>query len=157
MVIFSAGIPAEKITTYYANAIPEEAHGTVDRIIIPRMLHNLLRWNIADEELKALRKLLKDDGRVGVIQHRAKADAPYSYTDGSKGYLAEADVIALMALYGFELLATSEINANPADPADHEAGVWSLPPSYRADEADRERYEAIGESDRATLLFGKAK
>ena len=151
-----SGVPASEITAYFGNAIPEDADGTVDRILITRMLHNLLRWEIADQELLALRRMLKDDGLVGVVQHRAPADAAYSNTDGSKGYLHEADVIAMMELYGFELVAKSEINANPNDPANHEAGVWTLPPSFRLGDTDREKYAAIGESDRATLLFKKA-
>jgi len=151
------GVPAEAVRAWYGRSIPAEAHGTVDRILIPRMLHNLLRWNIADQELKALRELLKDDGLVGVVQHRAKPDAPYSYTDGNKGYLHEEDVVAMMELYGFELVEKSEINANPKDTADYEGGVWTLPPSLRGDEAKKEKYTAIGESDRATLLFKKAR
>jgi len=151
------GVPAEEIRVYYGNAIPQEAHGSVDRILIARMLHNLLRWEIADQELLALRKMLKDDGLVGVVQHRAKPSAPYSYTDGNKGYLHEADVVALMELYGFRLVAKSEVNANPKDLANYDAGVWTLPPSYRLGEVDKEKYAAIGESDRATLLFEKAR
>lgn len=151
------GVDAEGVRAYFGRSIPEEAHGTVDRIVIPRMLHNLLRWEIADQELLALRRMLKADGLIGVVQHRAKPSAPYSYTDGNKGYLHEADVVAMMSLYGFELVAKSEINANPKDPADHEAGVWTLPPSYRLGDVDKEKYAAIGESDRATLLFRKAE
>lgn len=151
------GIPAVKFSAYYGSGIPEEVYGTVDRILIPRMLHNLLRWEIADQELLAMRKMLKDDGLVGVVQHRAPESAPYTYTDGNKGYLHESDVIAMMELYGFELVGKSEINANPKDPANHEAGVWTLPPSLRLGETDREKYAAIGESDRATLLFRKAR
>ncbi len=151
------GIPAQEVSAYYGRSIPEDADGTVDRIVIARMLHNLLRWEIADQELLALRKMLEDDGLVGVVQHRAKEDAPYSYTDGNKGYLHEDDVVALLELYGFELVAKSEINANPRDPANHEAGVWTLPPTYRLGEVDKEKYTAIGESDRATLLFRKAR
>lgn len=149
-------LPAERFTAYFGSSIPEEAHGTADRILVIRMLHNLLRWDIADQELRALRKMLKDDGLVGVVQHRARPDAPYSYRDGSKGYLREQDVVALMELHGFRLVGKSEINANAADPANHEAGVWTLPPSYRLGETDKDKYAAIGESDRATLLFEKA-
>ena len=152
-----SGVPAATISAYHTNAIPEEAHGTVDRILIPRMVHNLLRWNIANEELRGLRKLLKDDGLVGIVQHRAKADSPWAYGDGSKGYLREADVIALMAVNGFVLVGKSEINANPKDTADYEAGVWTLPPSLRLGDEDKAKYEAIGESDRATLLFAKTR
>jgi len=56
---------------------------------------------------------------------------------------------------GFELAETSEINANPEDTADHPEGVWTLPPVMRLGDQDRERYEAIGESDRMTLRFTK--
>ena len=149
-------LPPERFRAYFGSSIPEETHGTVDRVLVIRMLHNLLRWDIADQELRALRKMLKDDGLVGVVQHRAKPDAPYSYTDGSKGYLREQDVVAVMELHGFRLVSKSEVNANAADPADHEAGVWTLPPSYRLGETDKDKYAAIGESDRATLLFEKA-
>jgi predicted methyltransferase len=51
------------------------------------------------------------------------------------------------------LRARSEINANPRDSADHEGGVWALPPTLANGDRDRERYLAIGESDRMTLTF----
>jgi predicted methyltransferase len=54
------------------------------------------------------------------------------------------------------LVAKSEINANPKDTADHPGGVWTLPPNYRLKEKDKEKYKAIGESDRMTLLFKKS-
>ena len=52
-------------------------------------------------------------------------------------------------------MAKSEINANPKDTKDHPRGVWTLPPSYRLKEKDKEKYQNIGESDRMTLLFTK--
>jgi predicted methyltransferase len=33
--------------------------------------------------------------------------------------------------------------------------VWALPPSFAGGAADRDRYAAIGESDRFTLKFVK--
>ncbi|HYP91534.1 MAG TPA: hypothetical protein VEQ59_25375, partial [Polyangiaceae bacterium] len=51
--------------------------------------------------------------------------------------------------------ARSEINANPKDTKDYPEGVWSLPPTLREGDKDRERYLAIGESDRMTLKFEK--
>ena len=54
---------------------------------------------------------------------------------------------------GFEFEAASEINANPRDTADHPNGAWSLPPFFRS--GDKEKYSAIGESDRMTLKFRK--
>ena len=56
---------------------------------------------------------------------------------------------------GFKLAEKSEINANPKDTKDYPDGVWTLPPSYRLGEKDREKYAAIGESDRFTLRFVK--
>ena len=154
----SSGLDASKITAYTTDTIPDEAKGTVDFVFIPRMLHNLLRWNVADSEIKAIRALLKDGGTLGIVQHRAKDDAPYSYTDGNKGYLRTADVVAFMDLNGFELVKKAEINANTKDTADYEKGVWTLPPGLRTSKDNAEnkaKYSAIGESDRMTLLFKK--
>jgi predicted methyltransferase len=97
-------------------------------------------------------RLLKPDGLFGIEQHRAKAGAPDAYVDGSKGYLRQTDVIRMIEAHGFTLVGASEINANPADTADHPQGVWELPPSLRT---KREELKAVGESDRMTLLFRK--
>jgi predicted methyltransferase len=69
--------------------------------------------------------------------------------------MREKDVIALVEAEGFRLVARSDVNANPKDPADHPAGVWSLAPTFSQGDTDRARYAAIGESDRMTLLFRK--
>ena len=150
------GIAADKISAYIASEAPEELNGTVDRILIIRMLHNMLRWGIADSELLTMRKLLKDDGMVGVVQHSAPEGMVYSKTDGNRGYLKKSTVIALMETYGFELVGESFVNANPSDTADHPAGVWTLPPRLARGDEDKAKYEAIGESNRMTLLFKKA-
>lgn len=134
---------------------PLARDGTVDRVLILRELHNLQQAGVLARELGAVHALLKPDGLLGVEQHRARADASDAYADGGKGYLREKDVIAAIEAQGFGLVAKSEVNANPRDPADHSEGVWTLPPYLRLGEADRERYLAIGESDRMTLLFRK--
>ncbi len=149
------GLAQDQVPFYFANAIPAEVNGTVDRVLIFRMMHNLKRWGIVDGEIAALHAALKPGGMLGIVQHRAKPDAPQAYVDGNKGYLKQAELIAYIESKGFELVDTSEINANPNDPADHEAGVWTLPPSYAMGDTDRAKYEAIGESDRMTLLFRK--
>ncbi|WOE76035.1 class I SAM-dependent methyltransferase [Alterisphingorhabdus coralli] len=151
------GIDAEKVLAFESDEAPEDIVGTVDRVLIFRSIHGLLNGNRADAELRALRTLLKDDGMVGVVQHRAKADAPYDVSSGTRGYVKQNYVVKLFELNGFELVDSSEINANPNDPADWEGGVWTLPPILRYGDEDRERYLAIGESDRMTLLFRKAK
>ena len=147
-----SGIPAERFAGMTLENLPDSEKGTFDRILVMRMMHNLMRWNIADQEIKAMRELLKPGGMIGIEQHRAKADAPFSYTDGSKGYLREADVIKFMEVNGFELVGSADYNANPRDPANHANGVWEMPPALAT---KREDLKALGESDRMTLLFRK--
>lgn len=155
-VAAASGLPAERFAAMTLDQVSDADKGTFDRILVMRMVHNLLRWNIADREIKAMRDLLKPDGMIGIEQHRAKADAPFSYADGSKGYLREADVIKFMEINGFTFVGKSEANANPKDPANWEGGVWTLPPVMRgAKEEDKARLQAIGETDRMTLLFRK--
>ena len=68
----------------------------------------------------------------------------------------EQYAIELIESVGFKLVGRSEVNANPqATRKDYEKGVWALPPTFAAGAADRERYAAIGESDRFTLKFVK--
>ncbi len=149
------GRPASDFSAFSLSAIPEGKKGTFDRILIMRMMHNMLNWNIADAEVKAMRDLLKPDGMIGIEQHRAKATAPFDYANGDNGYVREADVIKVMEVNGFELVAKSEINANAKDTANYPDGVWTLPPALALKDKDREKYQAIGESDRMTLLFKK--
>lgn len=155
-VAAASGLPAERFAAMTLENVPAAEKGTFDRILVMRMMHNLMRWNIADREIKAMRELLKPDGMIGIEQHRAKPDAPFSFTDGSKGYLREKDVIAFMEVNGFTFVGRSQANANPRDPANWPDGVWTLPPALRdVKEADKPRLQAIGESDRMTLLFRK--
>lgn len=147
------GLPADKFSGITLDNL--EGHkGTFDRILVIRAMHNILRAGTADTELRAMRELLKDDGMIGIVQHRAKADAPWSYANGTKGYLREADVIDFMRINGFELVGKTEINANPKDTADHKDGVWEMPPVLAT---KREDLKGLGESDRMTLLFKKAQ
>ncbi|MEO7252538.1 MAG: methyltransferase, partial [Arenimonas sp.] len=55
----------------------------------------------------------------------------------------------------FQLVDKSEVNANPRDGKDYSDGVWTLPPTLAKGDQDREKYLAIGESDRMTLRFVK--
>jgi predicted methyltransferase len=73
----------------------------------------------------------------------------------TSGYMPQDYVIQLAEQAGFVLEASTELNANPKDSADHPKGVWTLPPVLRLGEQDREKYLAIGESDRMTLRFRK--
>ena len=151
------GVNAERMAAFEIDEMPEDVAGTVDRVLIFRSMHGLNMSNQADTVLKAARMMLKDDGMVGVVQHRAPEGASYDdYGAQQKGYMRTQDVVAIFEANGFELADQSEVNANPNDPANWEGGVWTLPPVLRYGDQDRARYVAIGESDRMTLLFRKA-
>jgi len=140
---------------YTFGSIPESAAGSADVVLYIRALHNLARFGMLDTAVDDAWTLLAPGGTVGVVQHRAPADETDERADGSRAYLREADVIAAFEARGFVLEASSDINANPADAADYDMGVWALPPSFGGGEETREAMQAIGESDRMTLRFVK--
>ncbi len=153
------GIKAEGFTF---NTVPDKAVGKVDRVLMIRALHNLNRFEAnagtMTQALAAVRGMLKPDGLVGVVQHRLPESAADEGADGSRGYLKQSTVVAAFEAAGFELVASSEINANPKDQPGPEDIVWRLPPSLNGSKDDPEKraaMEAIGESDRMTLLFRK--
>ena len=154
------GIEAEGFSF---STIPEQAVGKVDRVLMIRALHNLNRFEATagtrSQALSGVRGMLKENGLVGVVQHRLPESAPAEGSDGSRGYLKQSDVIAIFKEAGFELVGSSEINANAKDKPGPQDVVWRLPPSLRGskdDPAKKAAMEAIGESDRMTLLFRKA-
>ena len=145
------------------NTVPEDAYNTVDRVLVIRALHNLKRFDATagtgSQALAAIRVMLKKDGLVGVVQHRIPETADDAGSDGSRGYLKQSTVVAMFKNGGFELVSSSEINANPKDQPGPEDIVWRLPPSLSDSKDKPERkaaMEAIGESDRMTLLFKRA-
>ena len=151
--------PGAPIEAWNSDTLPADLKGKADRVLVFRWVHNLWRIDLLRRELATIHGLLKDDGLLGIEQHRARGKSPASYTDGSMGYMREADVIALIEACGFELVGTSEINANRKDPANHARGVWMLPPNLSGvtDPAEKARLIEIGESDRMTLLFKKRR
>ena len=132
--------------------LPQE--GTVDLIVLARELHGMVNQGTLDAWLAEFNKALKPTGMVGIEQHRAPADAK-AEESAKKGYLPEKWVIEKLEASGFKLDAKSEVNANPKDTKDYAEGVWTLPPSYELGDKDKEKYAAIGESDRMTLRFKK--
>ncbi len=127
---------------------------SADKLLTFRNVHNWLKAGVADQVFAAAFKALKPGGIFGVVEHRADADATMAEMVES-GYVSEQTVIALAEAAGFLLLDSSEINANAKDDHHHPKGVWTLPPSLRLGDREREKYLAIGESDRMTLKFGK--
>lgn len=128
--------------------------GEADRVLTFRNVHNWLKAGSAEQAFKQFYQMLKPGGVLGVVEHRARPGT--SLEDMiSSGYVTEDKVIELAASAGFVLEERAEINANSKDSTVHPAGVWTLPPSLRLGDTDREQYVAIGESDRMTLKFRK--
>jgi predicted methyltransferase len=128
--------------------------GTADMIVTFRNIHNWMARDQAANAFTSMFKALKPGGTLGVVEHRGDPSKPQDPRARS-GYVNEQYAIELIEAQGFKLVAKSEINANPRDTKDYEQGVWTLPPVYRLGERDREKYAAIGESDRFTLKFVK--
>ncbi|MFD1218084.1 class I SAM-dependent methyltransferase [Microbulbifer celer] len=148
---------AVKLTEFAPGGDSEIApEGSADAVLTFRNVHNWMGGDNEEAAFKTFYKALKPGGILGVVEHRAK---PGTSRDQMKksGYMPQDYVIELAEKAGFELEASSEINANPKDTADHPKGVWTLPPSLRLGDEDKEKYLAIGESDRMTLRFRKPK
>jgi predicted methyltransferase len=128
--------------------------GSADLVVTFRNVHSWMGAGTEDEAFAAMFKALKPGGVLGVVQHRGNPDVKQDPKAGS-GYVNEDYVIELAKKAGFELAEKSEINANPKDTKDYPKGVWTLPPSLRLGDEDREKYLDIGESDRMTLKFVK--
>lgn len=127
---------------------------SADRVLTFRNVHNWLNNGYADVVFDAFYRALKPGGILGVVEHRADP-ATTGENTAETGYVTERHVKRLAAAAGFEFVEASEINANPADTKDYPEGVWTLPPTLRLGEKNREKYLAIGESDRMTLKFRK--
>ncbi|MBA3563588.1 MAG: class I SAM-dependent methyltransferase [Gammaproteobacteria bacterium] len=128
--------------------------GSADVVLTFRNTHNWIEAGVEETVYRAAYDVLKPGGVFGVVQHRGEPGWNVAES-APRGYVPERHVIELAEQIGFELAASSEINANPKDTKDYEEGVWTLPPSFRLKDQDRERYAAIGESDRMTLRFRK--
>ncbi|HKL62416.1 MAG TPA: hypothetical protein VJ883_03550 [Woeseiaceae bacterium] len=157
-----AGEDAAAVSAFVLGSLPEEMAGTADAMLFIRALHNLARFEDEGGFLTAALAdayaVLKPGGVVGVVQHEARPDMPDEWADGSAGYLKQAFVINAFEEAGFELAAESDINANPADQPTADDVVWRLPPTLATSREDpelREELQAVGESNRMTLLFRK--
>ena len=136
---------------------------SIDLILTFRNTHGWVGGSVADSIFAEFARVLKPGGILGVVQHRAESGADPKVS-AKTGYVPEQAVIEIARNAGLYLEARSEVNANPADSKDYAQGVWSLPPGLAMCdevtggdeiEACREKYRAIGESDRMTLRFRK--
>jgi predicted methyltransferase len=131
--------------------VPE---GTADLVVTFRNIHNWMAREQAEAAFRDMFRALKPGGTLGVVEHRGN-EAVAQDPRARSGYVNQSYAIQLIEGVGFRLVATSEINANPRDTRDYPGGVWTLPPQLAAGDTDRDRYLAIGESDRFTLKFVK--
>ena len=153
---------AVEMTAFGPTSAPVAPAGSADLVLFLRNLHNWMAAGIAEKAFRDAFLALKPGGVLGVEEHRA---APGGVPDllAESGYVDQAYAVRLAQEAGFQLAASSEINANPKDTRDHPFGVWTLPPVRRssprgqpADPAfDHAKYDAIGESDRMTLKLVK--
>jgi predicted methyltransferase len=129
---------------------------SLDMVLTFRNLHNWMAEGQASQVIATLYRALKPGGVLGIVEHRgnpAVAQDPRA----KSGYVNEDYAIRLIEAQGFRLVAKSQVNSNPKDTKDYEQGVWTLPPSYRLGDKDRDKYAAIGESDRFTMRFVKPR
>ncbi|MEX0977053.1 MAG: hypothetical protein WDZ50_08165 [Woeseia sp.] len=132
--------------------------GSADLVVTFRNVHNWFDPGYGQDAarlgFKAMFDALKPGGTLGIVDHRWP-DAETEDPSAANGYISEERTIKFAEAAGFEFAGRSEINRNPLDTHDHPEGVWSLPPSLSLGDQDRDRYTAIGESDRFTLKFTK--
>jgi predicted methyltransferase len=146
-----------KTGTFVAGSdTPPIPAGTADVVLTFRNVHNWMMGDnpFAENAFRQMYAMLKPGGVLGVVDHRLPEDAD-SARERNSGYIKVSTVKRLAEQAGFKFVGSSEVNANPKDSADWPGGVWTLPPANRGPEAEREKYLAIGESDRMTLKFVK--
>lgn len=131
---------------------------SADLVLTFRNVHNWYMRGGGDERVlsafQAFYKALKPGGHLGLVEHRLAASRALEEQEAS-GYMRQDYVVDIAKKAGFILLDESDINLNPEDTSDHPKGVWTLPPTLRLGDENKEHYLQIGESDRMTLLFQK--
>ena len=137
------------------STVPDES---ADVVLTFRNVHNLIMagGGNAENAFRAFARMLKPGGTLGVVDHRLPEGGDAA-AEMKSGYLKRSTVVRLAEQAGFRLVGESKVNANAKDTHDWPEGVWTLPPTLQLGDKDRAKYLAIGESDRMTLRFVKAR
>ncbi len=125
---------------------------SADLVLTFRNIHNWM--GMEKEVFAAAFRALKPGGTLGVTEHRNN-DPKFQPTKRGEAYVGEEWAKQLIESVGFRYVGSSDVNRNPKDTKDHPRGVWTLPPNYAMGDVDRDKYTAIGESDRFTMKFVK--
>lgn len=141
---------------YQLQMAPPES---VDLVVTFRNVHNWFSdmygsGAYAQAAFQAMYDALRPGGTLGIVDHRWPDPATEDPLAGN-GYISTERTIAMAEAVGFRVAGESDMLANPKDTRDHPQGVWTLPPGYALGDEDREKYQAIGESDRFVLKFLK--
>ena len=147
-VVFSEVVLTDFVPRKQSELAPQ---GSADLVLTFRNLHNWKDEGV-EQVFKDAFNALKPGGVLGVVEHRLPAGVD---PKAAAGYVSEAKTIKQAKAAGFRFGGASEVNANSKDMAEHPKGVWTLPPSLALGDKDKEKYLAIGESDRMTLKFVK--
>ncbi|MFQ3235917.1 MAG: putative methyltransferase [Paraglaciecola sp.] len=154
----SEGFEKVKLTAFDPVNAPQFAPaGSLDRVLTFRNVHNWYMQNgdaSVQSAFEAFYQALKEGGILGVVEHSLR-ESQSGELQKKSGYMKPSYVIAMAEKAGFKLVAQSDVNHNKLDNAEHEKGVWTLPPSLRLGDKERDKYLAIGESNRMTLKFVK--
>ncbi|MDP9421413.1 MAG: methyltransferase domain-containing protein [Pseudomonadota bacterium] len=147
-----------QVATFTAGQPTALEPGSADVALTFRNVHSWLdeKAPIADHVFAEAFRVLKPGGTLGVVEHRLPEEADDA-RQLTSGYVKVSTVRLLAEKAGFQFAGSSEINANPKDTKDYPEGVWTLPPALALGDKDREKYLAIGESDRMTLKFVKPR
>lgn len=139
------------------------APGTADAVLTFRNVHNWRmgymqpeKTDYSEAAFREIFAMLKPGGVLGIEDHRLPESAS-DERERASGYMKVSTIRRLAEAAGFKFAGASEVNANPKDTADWPDGVWTLPPTLAKGDVDRDKYLAIGESDRMTLKFVKPK
>jgi len=147
--VYGSVVTTELLAPDFTDAAPK---GSADLVLTFRNVHNWAKAGRTDAMFATFHGLLRSGGILGVEEHRAKPGT--SVEDQIRtGYMTEQYVIEAAERAGFRFAGKSEINANPKGTKGHPSGVWTLPPTLALGDKDREKYLAIGESDRMTIKF----